>query len=201
MGVTPDPRPRPKPKSAAELAREEAAVKAAGRRRRLWMMVIAAAALVAAALVGVNLVSFRGNPEGDAVAALVAVNTAQFVYSAQHPERGYAPSLSELGPGAANLIPGALAQGSTAGYRFEITPGERDENGRLVGYTLVARPLAFGSSARRSYLTNQSGGIRWTEENRAPTLDDPPVEGAPGPPGAQPAQAAPAAQPAPVPAQ
>jgi len=99
MGITPDFKPRPKKaKTAAEaaaMAREEAAAakKAVGaaKRRRRWMIFAGVAAVVAVVLVLVNLGLFTPGgveAQGNALRAIGMINTAQFIYSARHPDRG-----------------------------------------------------------------------------------------------------------------
>lgn len=177
MGITPDPKPRAvKPKvsvAAAARAEAEAAKKAAAaaRRRRLWMIFGAVAAVVAGALVLVNLGLFMPSDveaQGNALRALGMLNTAQFIYSARHPDQGFATSLGQLE--GDRLIDGRLASGSVSGYTVALTPGEPNEQGRVTTYTLTARSLSPGQS---SFFSNQTGAIRSTTESRDATPDDP----------------------------
>lgn len=183
MGITPDFRPRPaKPKTAAQAAaraREEAVAArkavAAKRRRKRWTIVLVAAAVLAVvfAVISFDLLTPAAEAaEGEALRALGQIVTAEIVYSARHGDRGFAATLGDLGPGAEGLIEGRLAVGQVAGYTFTLTPGDRDEQGRLRHFAVTARPMSPGL---RSFYSNETGVIRFTEENRLATGDDPPL--------------------------
>jgi hypothetical protein len=192
MGITPDFKPRPaKPKTAAEAtvrAREEAAAAkkaaAAAKRRRRWMIFGGAAAAVAAVLVLLNLGLFTPGgveAQGNALRAIGMINTAQFIYSARHPDQGFATTLDQLQ--GDRLIDGRLAAGQVSGYTLRLTAGEPDKDGRVTSYTLTARSLAPGQS---SFFADQTGVIRSTTEGRDATADDPPLgSGTPQPPPAE----------------
>ncbi len=90
--------------------------------------------------------------------------------------KGFAAGLSELGPAGANLIDQDLARGSEFGYGFRLIPAPPDGSGRVGQYILLARPLTFGQTGRRSFYADASGVIRSTAEDRAPTARDPPLE-------------------------
>ncbi len=179
MGITPDFKPRPaKPKTATEAAaraREEAAAakKAAGaaKRRRRWTIILGVAAVAAVLLVLLNLGLFTpGSVEaqGNALRAIGMINTAQFIYSARHPDRGFAASLGQLED--ERLIDGRLAGGSVSGYTLTFTAGDPGEDGRITSYTLTARSLTPGQP---SFFSDQTGVIRSTSEGREATADDP----------------------------
>jgi hypothetical protein len=177
MGITPDPKPRAvKPKvgaAAAARAEVDAAKKAAAavRRRRLWMIFGAVAAVVAVVFVLINLGLFTPSDveaQGNALRALGMLNTAQFIYSARHPDQGFATSLGQLE--GDRLIDGRLASGSVSGYTLRLTAGDAGEDGRITSYTLTARSLSPGQS---SFFSNQTGAIRSTMEGRDATADDP----------------------------
>jgi hypothetical protein len=66
----------------------------------------------------------------------------------------------------------AAAQRAQAmGYRVEYAPGP-EESGVIKTYVLLARPNHFGY---RNFWANESGGIRWTRENRPATAQDQPL--------------------------
>jgi hypothetical protein len=72
---------------------------------------------------------------------------------------------------------GALARQSaqmaqSEGYEVQYTPGPTDANAIIHSYTLEARPGNYGY---RSFLTDPSGLVRATTENRAATSSDPPI--------------------------
>jgi len=96
---------------------------------------------------------------------------------------GYSPSLAALGPPAsgsrpsaasADLIDSVLASGVKKVYRFEYKPGPA-EDGRIPTYTITARPIEYGVTATNSYLSDQTGIIRSTPDDRPATADDPPL--------------------------
>ncbi|HEV2352246.1 MAG TPA: hypothetical protein VG028_20625 [Terriglobia bacterium] len=107
---------------------------------------------------------------------------AQVTYSSTYPT-GYSRALVKLGSGGpesadhANLIDAQLASGIKAGYRFTYRPGPPDAAGRINSYSLVARPLTFGTTGDASFFTDQTGVIRMTKENREPTVNDSPLAG------------------------
>jgi len=191
MGITPDFKPRPKKaKTAAEaaaMAREEAAAakKAVGaaKRRRRWMIFAGVAAVVAVILVLVNLGLFTPGgveAQGNALRAIGMINTAQFIYSARHPDRGFAASLGQLE--GDRLIDGRLAGGQVSGYALRLAAGDPGEDGRIKSYILTARSLTPGQP---SFFADQTGVIRSTTEGREATADDPPLgSGTPVPPPA-----------------
>jgi len=126
--------------------------------------------------------------EVSATSALRTLNTAQTVYADTY-KSGFAGTLTKLGPGTgtepdanhADLVDLRLsggAEGGTstgfvkAGYRLACTPGATDAGGRIVAYTITARPIEYRLSGRRSFFTDQSGAIHATSENRAATARD-----------------------------
>jgi hypothetical protein len=111
--------------------------------------------------------------EVSAVSALRTINTAQSVYAEEHPDRGFAPSLRDLGPApGAELVDEVLASGLKSRYIITMLPGPRSD-GRIKNYTVIARPQRFGKDETRSFFTDESGALHATPENRAPTIQDP----------------------------
>jgi hypothetical protein len=116
----------------------------------------------------------RAPPEASAVASLRTINTAQLVYAQQHPDKGFASSLIELGPSSgADLIDATLANGKKSGYVITMYAGSADPQGRMTRYTVIARPEHFGKDGMRSFLTDESGIFHMTSEERVPTRQDP----------------------------
>jgi len=136
--------------------------------------------------------------QASAVGSLRTINTAMITYQSTY-ENGFAPSLEALGPPspsassgsttpatpscrAADFIDAPLTSGRKSGYVFQLTPGppaEKTPPGCPVGvqsYTLTARP-ASSKVGRQSYFTDQTGVIRFTEEDRLATVKDPPLSG------------------------
>jgi type IV pilus assembly protein PilA len=111
--------------------------------------------------------------ETAAMGAIRTINTAQAQYSSQFGR--FAASLTELGPptsgqsgpAAADLIPADLAQGLKGNYKFvvELTP---------TGYRVVATPVAYNNSGRRSFYSDETMVLR---QNWGP---DPATANSPG---------------------
>ena len=97
--------------------------------------------------------------ETAAIGNMKAVHAAQTQYFSQFGK--YAASLAELGPPtggnagptAADLISTDLAKGQKNGYQFTVTGGPG-------GYTIVAVPIAFNNTGRRTFFSDQSLSIR-----------------------------------------
>jgi hypothetical protein len=111
--------------------------------------------------------------EASTFSSLRNINTAQSVYAEEHPDRGFAPSLRDLGPApGAELVDEVLASGLKSRYIITMLPGPRSD-GRIKNYTVIARPQRFGKDETRSFFTDESGALHATPENRAPTIQDP----------------------------
>jgi len=109
--------------------------------------------------------------ETGALRSISTIHTAQAQYYSQFGR--YATTLAELGPpasggtanqAAADLIPGDLATGEKAGYRFIMQT-------TATGYTLNANPTAFGNTGSRTFYSDQSLTIRqnWSAEPATPS--------------------------------
>jgi hypothetical protein len=99
---------------------------------------------------------------------LRTVNTAQVLYDATY-NSGFAPSLAALNK--ANMIDSRLASGRADDYIFYYKPG-----GLLIQiktYWLWARPSAYNRTAIASCVTNETGEIHCTNEDRYATFLDP----------------------------
>jgi hypothetical protein len=113
------------------------------------------------------------NHETAAADALRTINTAQAEYAKTHQGTGSAASLEDLGPPpGAGLIVGDLANGRRYNYTITLRPAPSDASGHTPKYTLTARPQSYGSFGRRSFFSDESGVIRYTAEDRAPTPQD-----------------------------
>jgi len=112
------------------------------------------------------------------------------------PPRGVEPS-----PAAAGLIDSALASGTKRystyrvgddivdeidsalgrkpdhAYHYDYRPGPRDAHGRIVTYTICARPIDRFKNQENSYFIDETGVLRATSEDRCPTAKDPPIAG------------------------
>jgi type IV pilus assembly protein PilA len=139
---------------------------------RLWVPVVGIATV---AIILPNLLLFqeRAPDEASAVGSLRTINVAQVEYARTHPDRGFASSLAELGPGSDDpLIESVLASGKKSGYVFILTAAPPDSHGRIVRYVITARPQHYGKT-KHSFFTDESGVLRFTTENRAATAEDP----------------------------
>ena len=97
--------------------------------------------------------------ETGAAKAITTIHTAQAQYQSQYGR--FAATPVELGPpaagaasaSAADLISSGLARGEKGGYRYNLQATEG-------GYTINATPVAFGSSGRHTYYSDQTLVIR-----------------------------------------
>lgn len=97
--------------------------------------------------------------ETAAIAAIRTLHTAQVEFYSEYGR--YAASLRELGPpprgaaspSAADLIGNDLAEGEKSGYKFTLTATPE-------GYAINADPVAFNSSAGRTFYSDQALVIR-----------------------------------------
>lgn len=135
-----------------------------------------------AAFVGAKEASQSPSDEdqSSAVGCLRTINTSEVVY-AQTYKTGYSPSLASLSvpaegtqvtASAAGLIDASLGSGKRNGYIFTYKPGKPDAQGQTNTYTVTVRPAKWQKGVKSLY-TDQTGVIRWTKENRAPTAKDP----------------------------
>lgn len=114
--------------------------------------------------------------------AIRTLNTALFRYRETY--KGFPASLSLLRPPSsgfqpsaqsADLVAAELAKGVSRGYVFTYRPGPRDAEGNVGTYTMLGRPTEYGASGRMSFYTNESGVIRYTDEDREATDGDIPL--------------------------
>jgi hypothetical protein len=116
---------------------------------------------------------------------LRTINTAEINYASTY-GHGFSPSLAALGPPAGNAPPSAAAadllfealiHGERNGYTYTYRPGQRNAKGEIDTYTVSARPLKYEGGETNSYFTDQTGVIRFTNEDRPATSQDPPLTG------------------------
>ncbi len=118
--------------------------------------------------------SSKGVPaEASAVGSMRTLNTANITYASTYPDRGFPDRLAVLGGDGgtsdhAGLIDEVLASGVKSGYRFNY-----QVSGDHMSYTIIARPV---EGSGRSFFTDQSGVIRFTTEDREPTVEDAPLQ-------------------------
>lgn len=130
------------------------------------LLIVIAIILVIAAMAAPKLTSARMQAqEMAAVTQIRTLHQAQIQYQSQFGK--FASSLTELGPAtngqpgpsAAEIIPGDLAKGEKTGYQFNLAPAP-------TGYIVTAVPLAYNSTGRRTFFSDQTGVIRqnWSQE-------------------------------------
>ncbi len=118
--------------------------------------------------------------QASAVGCLRTINTSETAYAGTY-KAGYSPTLAALSvpatgtdynASAAGLIDESLGSGKRNGYVFTYTPGKPDAKGHITNYTVSVRPIKWEKGVQ-SFFTDQTGVIRGTRENRAPTAKDP----------------------------
>jgi hypothetical protein len=122
--------------------------------------------------------------EAGAVGSLRTVNGAAVTYMSTYEKKGYPESLAVLGPpkgteldaNAADLVGAELASGMKNGYRFRYEVVERDARGRVTQFRVFASPVKFPVCGNRNFMTDQSGVIRFTAENREASAQDSPLQ-------------------------
>jgi hypothetical protein len=138
--------------------------------------------VVAAPAIGFAVVLSKGvsggsvHGEASGFGALRTITEAQVSYSQNHPKKGFAVSLSDLGSAGDDLIDSTLASGTKSGYLFTLTASTPDAEGRVQHYTLSARPESRIGYAHRSFFTDETRIIRSTKEDRAATFKDAALE-------------------------
>jgi len=101
---------------------------------------------------------------------------AQREYAREHPDKGFARSLEDLGnDSGGSLIDSVLASGTKSGYEFILWTAGPNSQGRVSRFFVVARPEKY-QEGERSFFIDESGVERFTTEHRAATAADPPVK-------------------------
>ncbi len=113
--------------------------------------------------------------ETAALRAVTTIHTAQAQYQSQYGK--FAPTLLNLAAptsgfptaSAAGLIGPDLASGERSGYRYNLMPTEE-------GYVLTARPVAFNSTGRRSFYSDETLVLRQSSTPDPATAASPEVQ-------------------------
>src|SRR5271155_1363675 len=108
----------------------------------------------------------KSEAEARARESLAAIQQAINTY--QQREASAPPSLETLGA----PVRKAAQSAQLVHYPVQYTPGKPDPAGRITAYTLTARAGNFGY---RSFYTDESATVRATTEDRAATVQDPPI--------------------------
>jgi hypothetical protein len=99
-----------------------------------------------------------------------ALGTIQQTLAGYHnSEDGFPSSLEGLG----DRVRLEAESAQSGHYAVQYSPGKPDAEGHLRSYVLTARAGNFGYM---NFYTDESGILRGTRENRAATVQDPPVK-------------------------
>ena len=140
------------------------------------LLIVIAIILVIAAIAVPKLNTARmHSQEMAAIRQINTIHTAQTQYFSQFGK--FAENLQQLGPpaggaagpAAADLISGDLAKGEKTGNRFTVTPTKE-------GYQVVAVPVAFNSTGRRTFFSDQSLVVRENWGSDPPTAASPEIK-------------------------
>jgi hypothetical protein len=151
------------------------------RSNHLRTFLLAVAGVLVATMCVAVYREYRNSVTYEAASSLRVINTACQAYAETYRDLGFPRELAQLGPRTeeakgpqrSGLIDGVLASGVKSGYIYSYRAGEPDKNGKTTTYTFTAVPRQYGKSGRRSYYSDQTGTIHFTDENRAPTANDP----------------------------
>lgn len=131
------------------------------------MIVVAIIALLAAIAIP-NLLRARLNAnESAALAAMQTLVAGATSYRGVEP--AYPLNLAALSGANPPYIDTVLGAGAKQGYNFSLT-------GAANVFTATATPQAANVTGTRSFFTDQSGVIRFTDAGGAATVADPPVQ-------------------------
>jgi hypothetical protein len=83
----------------------------------------------------------------------------QFAASRERP--GYPQSLDQLGPAGIGCLPEELIQGAEKGFTISYEPGTKDEDGKILSYTINVRETSPKGKYSTSMFSDESGLIRY----------------------------------------
>jgi hypothetical protein len=116
--------------------------------------------------------------EASCVANLRAINVSQNSYWGGERTKGYAATLRELGPAGAGFLEPVIATGKKDGYRHTLTPKDKKAGQPIRHYSITAGPRKRLVNDQKSFFTDETGVIRFTDKNRVATSADTPLEAA-----------------------
>ncbi len=125
-------------------------------------------ALLAIAIRGLLEQRLQGN-EASAIDSVRTLNTALYQYRQRHAD-AYPKTTAELRDNVDPILACGQATCLKSGYAFAYQLMSATAMG--PHYVIVARPNRFGNTGRRSFYSDESGVVRYTDENRAPTEND-----------------------------
>jgi hypothetical protein len=130
-----------------------------------------------------QMAQFRAFDIQEAQAHLRTINVACTTYRSTY-EKGFPEKLADLGstqcqafsgPHCAGLIDEVLASGSISGYNIIYKPTRLGRSGLVKGYQVWASPQKAAKPPLRSFYVDQTGVIRFTDEGRPASENDPPL--------------------------
>ncbi len=129
------------------------------------LLIVVAVIGIVAALAVPNLVRTKSAAnEASAIASVRALVTGQITYSSTVGNGDFA-EMKELVETA--IIDSSLGSGSKEGYNFTVAP-----NGR-AGFTVIAVPVAVGTTGERGFYSDHTGVIRVSEDGSPPSEKSP----------------------------
>lgn len=120
------------------------------------------------------LASRQAAQEALAVSVIQKINQCATIYKSKH--HSYPLSLAGMGPEADGCLDGPTAAGKREEYRFSYTPGPADTSGHIATYRVDARPVEYRGRLTRSFISDESGLIRFTDQHRPADANDPPLK-------------------------
>jgi hypothetical protein len=109
------------------------------------------------------------------VLSLRSLNVAQGTYRGGDDSKGFARTFKQLGPAGEGLLDAATVSGKKDGYHFRMIPEAVGQTGAIKHYKILAQPATRIGKHQRSYYTDETGVIRWTELAREPAVTDAPL--------------------------
>ncbi len=114
--------------------------------------------------------------EENCVSSLRTFNVAQVTYWGGDETKGFARTFKQLGPDGEGLLDETMVSGERYGYRFRLIVPDVGEDTPIQHYAIIAQPVKRLSTRQRSYYTDETHVIRFTELDHEPTSSDPPLE-------------------------
>jgi type IV pilus assembly protein PilA len=113
--------------------------------------------------------------EASCAGNLRAIFQAQIVYRANHEERGFARSLSTLGPEGDGLISTKTAVGERDNYKYALRATPSDPKSPAESFSIVATPVKRLTKEQKGFYIDETGVVRWTSAHRRAKASDPPL--------------------------
>ena len=132
----------------------------------LWIVSIPVMLILAAIAIPNFMRARMAANEASAVSGVHTLIAAEVSYAANHPDRGYTCSFSDLE--GDRLISGELTRGSKVGYTLELrncTP--EGTSGANAKFQVVAYPITPNQTGRRAFCSIEDGVIKVDTEGSA----------------------------------